>query len=64
MNPKLSEEATLNGAFDYNKTPLAPIGTKIRVHETPNQRRTWAAHGVDGWYLGVPLNIIVTISLT
>ena len=52
MNPKLSAEDTLNGAFDYNKTPLAPPGTKTPVHETPNQRRTWAAHGVDGWYLG------------
>ena len=52
MNPKLSAEATLKGAFDNNKTPLAPHGTKILVHETPNQRRTWASHGVDGWYLG------------
>ena len=51
MNPKLSAEATLNCAFDYNKTPLAPPGTKIIVHETPNQRITWAAHGVNGWYL-------------
>ena len=52
MNPKLPAEATLNGAFDYNKTPLAPPSTKILVHETTNQRRTWAAYGVDGWYLG------------
>jgi hypothetical protein len=52
INPRLSAEAQLNGAFDYNKTPLAPPGTKVLVHETPNKRRTWAVHGVDGWYLG------------
>jgi hypothetical protein len=52
INPRLSAEAQLNGAFDFNKTPLAPPGTKVLIHETPNRRRTWAVHGVDGWYLG------------
>jgi hypothetical protein len=42
----------LNGTFDYNRTPMAPPGTKIVVHEKPNQRRTWDPHGVNGWYLG------------
>jgi hypothetical protein len=52
INPRLSAEAQLNGTFDYNKTLLAPPGTKVLIHETPNRRRTWAVHGVDGWYLG------------
>jgi hypothetical protein len=52
INPRLSAEAQLNGAFDYNKTPLAPPGMKVLIHETPNRRRTRAVHGVDGWYLG------------
>jgi hypothetical protein len=51
LNPRLSAEAQLNGAFDFNKTPFAPPGTRILIHETPAARRTWAAHGVDGWYL-------------
>jgi hypothetical protein len=42
----------LNGTFDYNRTPLAPPGTKILIHEKPNQRRSWDPHGVEGWYLG------------
>jgi hypothetical protein len=42
----------LNGTFDYNRTPSASPGTKIIIHEKPNQRRTWDPHGVDGWYLG------------
>ena len=45
----------LNGAFDYIKTPPAPPGTKILVHETPSQRQTWEAHGVEVWYLGAAL---------
>ena len=52
INPRLSAEAQLNGAFDYNKTPLAPPGTRVLIHETPQNRRTWAAHGIEGWYLG------------
>jgi hypothetical protein len=52
INPKLSAEAQLNSAFDYNATPLAPPGTKVLIHEKPAQRRSWAPHGVEGWYLG------------
>ena len=52
INTRLSAEAQLNGNFDYNRTPLAPPGTKVLVHETPANRRTWDPHGVDGWYIG------------
>jgi hypothetical protein len=33
LNPKLSAEAQLNGAFDFNKPPLAPPDTKLLIHE-------------------------------
>ena len=52
LNPKLSAYAQLEGAFDFNRTPLAPPGTRIIVHEKPTQHCTWAPHGVDGWYIG------------
>jgi hypothetical protein len=52
INPKLSAYAQLEGNFDYNKTPLAPLGIKVVIHEKCGARRTWAPHGVDGWYLG------------
>jgi hypothetical protein len=51
MNPRLSANAFLNGPFDFNRRPLSPLGTKTIVHEKPNQRGTWDAHGVDGWYI-------------
>jgi hypothetical protein len=38
LNPRLSSKVQLNGAFDYNRTPLAPPGTKVIVHETSSVR--------------------------
>ena len=52
INPHLSAEAQLNGTFNFNATPLAPSGTKVLIHETPDQQRSWAPYGVDGWYIG------------
>ena len=56
LNPKLSAYAQLEGAFDFNRTPLAPPGTRVIVHEKPTQWRTWAPHGIDGWYIGPALD--------
>ena len=54
-NPKMSAYMALEGAFDYNKTPIAPPGTKFVMHEKPDKKYLWAAHGVNGWYLGPAL---------
>ena len=45
VNPKLSAYAYLNGNFDFNKTPLAPPGTKVVIHLKPDQRASWSYHG-------------------
>ena len=34
--PKVSAYAHLNGPFDYNKMPLAPMGCRAQVHEKPS----------------------------
>ena len=52
LNPKMSAEAMLNGPYDFNCTPIAPLGTKNLVHEKPAIRSTWAPHVVEGWYIG------------
>jgi hypothetical protein len=52
LNPQLSAQAHINGAFDFNHTPLAPPGTKVLIHEKPSIRGTWAPHAVEGWYRG------------
>ena len=33
INPKLSAYAQLHGAFDFNRTSLAPPGTEIIIHD-------------------------------
>ena len=52
INPRLSAQAQVHGAFDFNRTPLGPPGTKVLVHEKPTNRETWTPHAVDGYYLG------------
>jgi hypothetical protein len=52
VNPRLSAYAYLHGNFDFNKTPLAPFGTRVIVHLKPDQRPSWAYHGEEGWYVG------------
>ena len=38
--------------FDFNKTTLDPVSTKVIVHEKPQSCLVWSPHGVDGWYIG------------
>jgi hypothetical protein len=38
INPRMSACAKLNGHFDFNRTPLAPPGTRAIAHEKPDQR--------------------------
>jgi hypothetical protein len=52
INPQLSTQAHINGAFDFNRTHLAPPGTKVFIYEKPSTRGTWAPHAVEGWYIG------------
>ena len=52
INPRLSAYNQIHGIFNYEKTPLAPPGCQVIVHERPQERRTWADHGVTGFYIG------------
>jgi hypothetical protein len=55
INPKLSAATHMYGQYDFNRAPMAPPGTKIIAHETPNRRQNWAPYGQDGWYIGPAL---------
>ncbi|KAL7529278.1 hypothetical protein ACHAWF_002917, partial [Thalassiosira exigua] len=50
--PNISAYAYLWGQFDFDRTPLAPIGCEVQCHEKASDRGTWAEHTVDGWFLG------------
>jgi hypothetical protein len=56
INPRMSAYAQLNGHFDFNRTHLAPPGTRIVAHKKPHQRASWDPHGVDSYYLGPALD--------
>jgi hypothetical protein len=52
INPKVSAYTQLYGHYDFNQAPMTPPGTRVIAHEKPQQRASWVAYGVDGWYLG------------
>ena len=56
LNPNLSAHAFIHGEFNYNKTPLAPPGTKVVAHVKDSQRKTWSPHGEEMWYIGPALD--------
>ena len=56
INPELSAYSQLHGAFDFNRTLLAPPGTKIIIHNKPAIREIWATRGYEGWCIGPALN--------
>ena len=52
INDKLSAYAILEGQFEFDKTPLAPVGTKDLVFLDPKKWTSWNSHAVDAWYVG------------
>ena len=52
FNPKSSAYAALRGTFEYNKTPISPLGTRVLVHENTTNIHTWEPRGTDEWYIG------------
>jgi hypothetical protein len=51
-NPTMSAYETLEGLYDWNRYPLAPLGTKAIIYEDSDTRASWAPHGLDAWFLG------------
>ena len=49
-HPKLSAQACIYGNFEFNCRPIAPLGTKVIIHETVEKRSRWSSHGIEGWY--------------
>ena len=52
LNDNLSAYAQIWGQFDFNRNPLSIPGTKVLIFENAQQRGTYGAKGVDGWYIG------------
>jgi hypothetical protein len=55
IHPSLSAHASLFGQFDFNQTPLAPMGTQIVAHTTADFCTSFGVHEKVGWYIGPSL---------
>ena len=56
LNPGLSAYEQVDGIHYFERTPLAPLGCKVHIHEKPHKRFIYAPNLVDGWYLGPALH--------
>jgi len=55
-NPKKSANQEVYGSFDFNKTPLAPLGTRALIYDDPASWASWPPHATDGYYVGPASN--------
>jgi hypothetical protein len=55
-NPKILVWEYFNGAFAFNKTPLAPVGCRVLIHAKPGTRRSWDYRAKQGFYMGPALD--------
>ena len=55
INPRLSAWAYLFGQYDYQRTPIAPPGTKVIAHLKTSQRGSWSPNGEPAWTVGPAL---------
>ncbi len=51
INQTILAYKQLNGPYDWNRHPLAPLGCKAVIYKDGSTRGSWASRGVDGWYL-------------
>ena len=51
-DPSKSAYKDLQGVFDYNKTPMAVLGTKALAFVDPDKQAAWQSHGVDAFVVG------------
>jgi hypothetical protein len=52
IDPTKSAYEILEGPYDWNRYPLAPLGTRAIIYEDPEIRESWAPCGLDTWLLG------------
>ena len=54
-NDKISDYAVLEVEFNFDKTLLAPPGTRALVFDDPKTCMSWAPHAKDSWYVSPAL---------
>ena len=51
-NAKISAYEELNGEFDYNKTPLVPVGTESIIYNDPEDRNSFEPRAIKAIAVG------------
>ena len=54
--PYLSAWSHYDGVFDYNTTPMGPLGCKVLIHELVKTRSSWSFHCIPRYYCGLALH--------
>ncbi|KAL7531241.1 hypothetical protein ACHAWF_011470, partial [Thalassiosira exigua] len=54
-NKRMSAWEYFAGPFDYDATPLGPLGSRVIAHHKPNVRKSWDFRGEDGWGIGAAM---------
>jgi hypothetical protein len=52
INPRISAWEFFQGPFDFNKTPLGPVGCQILIHAKPATHRSWDFCDKNDFYIG------------
>jgi hypothetical protein len=56
LNPQISAWEYFQGPFDFNKTPLGPVGCRVLIHAKPGTRCSWDFRAKEGFYIGPALD--------
>ena len=51
LKPEISAYEQVDDIHNFERTPLAPLVCKVKIHDKPRKRLTYVPHLVDGWYL-------------
>jgi hypothetical protein len=51
VNPLISAYTQVHGEYDFNKTPIAPVGCTVIVHDRRNEQGSWDNHGSHSFYI-------------
>ncbi|KAL7553693.1 hypothetical protein ACHAWF_017003 [Thalassiosira exigua] len=56
LNPGISAWEFFHGPFNYDVTPLGPLGAHLIAHNKPGSQKSWDFRGKDGWGVGVSMD--------
>ena len=55
LDPSRSAWSYFHGSFNYDATPIGPLGCDIIAHKKTGTRHSWDFWGAAGWNVGVAL---------